>query len=161
MFSLVDAMIDHYTQTYSGGNTQTHYLFVNTATMAIKDILQAIMDQRGENPHSLSLKAKVPQPTIFRILKGTSAEPRRHNMEKLAKALGVDVEAFYGRPSKPLALVVNEPPHDDYLPPRCNEEERMMRALRLASPEQRRMLIQMADHILEDIASFDERAGLH
>jgi transcriptional regulator with XRE-family HTH domain len=160
MLSLVDAMIDNYTQTYSARNTHTNYLFLNNQNMGLKDNLKRLMDERGENPHSLSLRSRVPQPTIFRILKGTSADPRRDNVVKLARALGVDVDVLYGK-FLPVALVATEPRETEYQAPKTNEEEKMLRALRLASPDQHRMLMQLAEHILEDVASFDERAGTH
>lgn len=128
--------------------------------MAIGDILNRLMEEAGENPHSLSIKAKVPQPTIFRICHGTSRDPRRQTMEKLAKALGKPVEIFYGSSRPALSLAVNEI-HGNYTVARQNEDERLLRALRLASNEQRGMLIALADKILEDFSSFDERAGAH
>lgn len=64
--------------------------------MGLKENLKALMDRLGENPTSLSVRARVPQPTIHRILNGTSAQPRRENVEKLAAALGVPVEELYG-----------------------------------------------------------------
>ncbi|QTP56334.1 helix-turn-helix domain-containing protein [Billgrantia sulfidoxydans] len=39
----------------------------------------------------LARRSGVPQPTIHRILKGTSQSPRMKNVEQLARALGVDV----------------------------------------------------------------------
>ena len=64
--------------------------------MTLRETLETLMAARGENPHSLSLKSGVPQPTIFRILKGDSKDPRRSNVDRLARALGVTAEKLYG-----------------------------------------------------------------
>lgn len=85
-----------YTQTHCCGNALTHDAHTHTQTMGLKENLKAALDRLGENPTSLSVRARVPQPTIHRILNGTSAQPRRENVEKLAAALGVPVEELYG-----------------------------------------------------------------
>lgn len=55
------------------------------------------MEARQENQNSLALRSGVSQPTIFRILTGESTEPRRSNVEKLARALGVSIDDLYAR----------------------------------------------------------------
>lgn len=67
--------------------------------MKPKDILQALLDQKGENPLSLSKKTRVPQPTLFRLLSGDTKEPRRSTLLPIAKHYGFPVEAFFaGKP---------------------------------------------------------------
>ncbi|MDO6385609.1 helix-turn-helix transcriptional regulator [Uliginosibacterium sp. 31-12] len=63
--------------------------------MSLKENLRAAMLLRKENPNSLAGKSRVPQPTIHRILNGTSADPRRSTVEKLAKSLGVSTDDLY------------------------------------------------------------------
>lgn len=58
------------------------------------EFLQYLMDKAGENPNSLSRRAKVPQPTIFRFLSGSAKEPRPSTLERLAQAYGLSVELF-------------------------------------------------------------------
>lgn len=64
--------------------------------MGIKENLSYWMEKRGENPNSLSVKSRVPQPTIWRILEGVSQDPRRTTVEQLARTLGVKADAMYG-----------------------------------------------------------------
>ncbi len=98
MFSLVFLMVRvSYTETYNMSNTQTNYLLVHSRRMGISETLRRLMEANNENPHSLSVKTKVTQPTIFRILSGESKEPRRSNVEKLARFFGLTVEELYGK----------------------------------------------------------------
>lgn len=68
-------------------------------SMSLTRNLQTLMDSKGENANSLAAKSGVPQPTIFRILKGESKDPRRGNVLRLAKALGVSADDLYGKHS--------------------------------------------------------------
>lgn len=87
-----------YTQTYSAGNAQTNYLFAHSSnTMGLRENLKKLMEDAGENPHSLAAKTHVTQPTIFRILSGDSKDPRRSNVEKLARFFGLKADDLYGR----------------------------------------------------------------
>lgn len=88
-------MGEHYTRLYSFCNTLSHNSMVHSKGMAISDILTGLLRARGENPHSLSLKCGVPQPTIARIASGDSKEPKRSNLIKIARALGVKPDIFY------------------------------------------------------------------
>lgn len=88
-------MQQNYTCSYNTDNTQSHYLMMHSSYMGLRETLQALMDERGENPNSLAPKTGVPQPTIFRILTGESKEPRRTNIEKLARFFGVTAEEMY------------------------------------------------------------------
>lgn len=65
--------------------------------MNTRDLLQALMDKTGDNPHSLSskLKGKPPQPQIYKFLTGQSKEPRRTTLQPIADFYNVPVEAFY------------------------------------------------------------------
>lgn len=87
-----------YTQTYSAINTPPNYLFTHSSTtMGLRENIKALMDAAGENPNSLAAKTKVPQPTIFRILSGDSKDPRRSNIEKIARFFNLKAEDLYGR----------------------------------------------------------------
>jgi hypothetical protein len=64
--------------------------------MKLRENLKELMDSREENPHSLSNKTGVPQPTIHRILDGTSQDPRRSTLEPLARFFAVTVDELCG-----------------------------------------------------------------
>lgn len=57
--------------------------------MSVADRLRAKMKELNLSESELSRQAKVPQPTINRILSGESASPRRGTIEGLGKALAV------------------------------------------------------------------------
>lgn len=75
-------------------NAHAHYSIVHSLGMTLSDFLQALMDKWGDNPNSLATRSKAVQSTIFRILEGTSLEPRSSTREKLGRAFGVLPEAF-------------------------------------------------------------------
>lgn len=56
--------------------------------MDFKEWLKEEMRARGVNPSQLAGLAKVPQPTIFRILSGETKDPRQNTVKKLERALG-------------------------------------------------------------------------
>ncbi|AZY49609.1 LexA family transcriptional regulator [Bordetella avium] len=62
--------------------------------MNSRELLKALMDRAGDTANSLARKTKVPQPTIYRFLSGTAAEPRLSTFEPIARHYGVPVEAF-------------------------------------------------------------------
>lgn len=76
--------------------------------MGLRENLRNLMDSLGENPNSLSSKAKVPQPTIHRILDGTSQDPRRATLEPLAKYFGVTVDELCGDIRAPHTSITQE-----------------------------------------------------
>lgn len=53
----------------------------------------------------LSRRSGVPQPTIHRILSGTSVSPRQENVERVAKALGVSAEWLWKGETKAPVLI--------------------------------------------------------
>lgn len=55
--------------------------------MEFREWLQAEMNARGMNPSKLAELAKVPQPTIFRILSGETKDPRTGTVKKIERAL--------------------------------------------------------------------------
>lgn len=63
--------------------------------------LGALMKERGENPYSLEKLSKVPQPTIQRILKGTTKNPKADTLLALAVALRTDVSELTGSDPRP------------------------------------------------------------
>ena len=65
--------------------------------MGIRENLQRLMDQAGENPHSLSAKTRVTQPTIYRILEGETLEPKQSTVEKLASFFCLTPDQLRGR----------------------------------------------------------------
>jgi len=62
--------------------------------MTARTTLQQLLDQYGENSHSLSIKTGVPQPSIHRVLKGLTREPRKATLQPLADFFGVDISVF-------------------------------------------------------------------
>lgn len=63
------------------------------------------MHELGMSGGELSRRSGVPQPTIHRILSGTSASPRQENVERIAKALGVSAEWLWKGEAKPPVLI--------------------------------------------------------
>lgn len=69
--------------------------------MALIENLAALMERSGDNPHSLARKVKArygsspSQPTLARILDGTSREPRRSSLQPVADYFGVSVDALF------------------------------------------------------------------
>jgi predicted transcriptional regulator len=57
--------------------------------MDLKTRLKQLINERGLNPYTLAQIAKVPQPTVHRILSGESTSPRTSTVQKLAKGLGI------------------------------------------------------------------------
>ncbi|MFT8231348.1 LexA family protein [Pseudomonas guariconensis] len=61
------------------------------------------MHELGLSGGELSRRSGVPQPTIHRILTGTSVSPRHENVEKIARVLGVTTEWLWkGEGSPPI-----------------------------------------------------------
>lgn len=67
---------------------------MHSFAMNSREFLAALMSRAGDTANSLARKAKVPQPTIYRFLSGTAAEPRVSTLEPIARHYGVPVEAF-------------------------------------------------------------------
>ncbi|MFV2944258.1 LexA family protein [Pseudomonas japonica] len=65
------------------------------------------LHELGMSGYELSRRSGVPQPTIHRILSGTSASPRQENVEKIAKVLGVTTEWLWKGEAR--HLVTNGP----------------------------------------------------
>jgi transcriptional regulator with XRE-family HTH domain len=63
----------------------------------LRTFLDKLMKDRGISQNELSRRSGVPQPTIKRILDGESREPRRGNIEKIAKCFGLSVDDFYNQ----------------------------------------------------------------
>jgi DNA-binding Xre family transcriptional regulator len=57
--------------------------------------IAAMMRARGWTEGELSRRARVTQPTIHRIITGESKEPRRSNLERIARALGCSIDDLY------------------------------------------------------------------
>ena len=64
--------------------------------MAISDVLTKLMADNGENPHSVAAKTGLKQPTVYRIAKGETRDPRRNAVEALAKFFGLSVDEMHG-----------------------------------------------------------------
>ena len=60
----------------------------------VNEAIRKLIEDSGENPHSLAHKVQIPQPTLFRIISGETREPKRANLDKLAKFYGVSAEAL-------------------------------------------------------------------
>lgn len=69
--------------------------------MKLIENLAALMERSGDNPHSLARKVKArygtspSQPTLARILDGTSREPRRSSLQPVADYYGVSVDTLF------------------------------------------------------------------
>lgn len=61
----------------------------NNEGMEFKDWLRAEMEAKRLNPSDLARLAKVPQPTIFRILSGETKDPRTGTVKRIERALGM------------------------------------------------------------------------
>lgn len=71
------------------------------------------MHELGLSGGELARRSGVPQPTIHRILSGTSASPRHENVERIAKALGVTTDWLWkgeGSSQPPLGPTTNVEP---------------------------------------------------
>lgn len=55
--------------------------------MEFKEWLELEMEAQSLSPSALARMAKVPQPTIFRILSGETADPRTTTVKKIERAL--------------------------------------------------------------------------
>lgn len=66
------------------------------------------MAERNWSEGQLSRRSGVKQPTIHRIIVGDSKEPRRSNLEKIARAFGLSVDDLYDSKSKPAKLTATE-----------------------------------------------------
>lgn len=146
-----------YTKTYSKRNTQMNYLLPHSSSyMTIRQTLRKLMEDRGENPHSLAAKSGVTQPTIFRILSGDSKDPRRSNIEKLARFFGVPVEQMYGKESKgvrqhdPVPYLVKT---QEML---TKDEKTLLDGFRVADEKDRQQILWLARRAAE---LFSKRSG--
>jgi transcriptional regulator with XRE-family HTH domain len=76
-----------------------------------------LMQKRGiENPTRLAKASGLPQPTVKRILDGTSTDPRTDTLQQLAEFFGVNVEALRTANLNTEGMGVREPPAANYLP---------------------------------------------
>jgi phage repressor protein C with HTH and peptisase S24 domain len=85
-----------YATVFDRKNTRTY-----DSKMGVKENLKKEMDKRGWNPYDLERAceekgAKVPQPTIARILKGGHKDPRTETIRKLAIGLGITESQLRG-----------------------------------------------------------------
>lgn len=64
--------------------------------MGIRENLAALMAHRGISQNALAMATRVPQPTIQRIIRGESLDPKTSTVEKLARYFGVGVEELRG-----------------------------------------------------------------
>jgi len=69
------------------------------------------IQELGWSEAELGRRSGVPQPTIHRIIAGTSASPRHSNVERIAKALGVTSNWLWHGTGSPLAA--EKPTHMD------------------------------------------------
>ncbi|WP_199102385.1 helix-turn-helix transcriptional regulator [Aquitalea sp. ASV11] len=69
--------------------------------MDIKDILAALMNHHKISQNYLAEVTGVPQPTIYRILNGSSKEPRNSNVKKLASYFGISAAQLLGEEPMP------------------------------------------------------------
>lgn len=60
-----------------------------------KDLIAAILDKKGWSRYKLCKEANLAQSTLSDILSGKNANPRMDTIQKIATALGVDVNEFF------------------------------------------------------------------
>lgn len=60
----------------------------------LSENLAVLMDKQGLNATKLAQETGVPQPTIHRILKGVSKDPRTDTVKPLADYFGVSIDAL-------------------------------------------------------------------
>lgn len=82
-------------------NTLLHSFMANNSRMDFREWLQEQLDARGIGPTDLARASKVPQPTIFRILSGETADPRIGTVRKIEAVLGKS-------PAAPAPIEYNE-----------------------------------------------------
>lgn len=71
-----------------------HSRWENIPIVNTCEAIAKLISDNGENPHSLSAKVRIPQPTIYRMVIGQTAEPKRANVEKIAKFFNVSADAL-------------------------------------------------------------------
>lgn len=59
--------------------------------------LTALLEQKGIRPTDLARATGVPQPTVHRILEGTSKDPRSATLQPIADYFGVTLDDLYHR----------------------------------------------------------------
>lgn len=64
--------------------------------MDMRELLNRLMDLRGDNAHSLEDKSGVPQPTTNRFLSGKHGDPRSTTIKKWAAAYGISESQLRG-----------------------------------------------------------------
>lgn len=77
------------------GNAKMHHMSTPGET------IKRWMDAKSWSEGQLERRSGVKQPTIHRIITGESKEPRRTNLEKIARAFGRSVDDLYDTKSKP------------------------------------------------------------
>lgn len=65
-------------------------------TMAVGDRIRVLREEKGWTQNHLAVVAKVPQPTIWRLEKGNTTNPKMAILKKLALALDVSVDVLVG-----------------------------------------------------------------
>lgn len=73
------------------------------------------MRERKVSENELARATNVKQPTIHRIITGESRDPRRANLEKLARYFGRDVEDLFDPKAKPAEDSFTKLPEDERL----------------------------------------------
>ena len=154
-------MRQSYTQTYNCGNTHTNYSLMHSSGMSLKENLKRLMEANGLNPNSLAEKSGVTQPTIFRILSGESKDPRRANVERLAKFFAVDIEEMYAAvpDTQYHTFKTREPENNPYGKTIINavfskQEQLLIDGFRVADPTAQGILLDIAQKALD---VFDQR----
>lgn len=67
----------------------------------MREILQKLMKQHEDTATSLARKSGVPQPTIYRFIKGQHSDPRSAIVKKLAAAYGLTESQLRGNAPLP------------------------------------------------------------
>ena len=100
--------------------------------------LDILIKRAGINPYTLHEKTKVPQPTIHRILKGESADPRTNTVKPLAKFFGITVEELRERD---LTAEASAPEKTQYIA-KTSEEKALLKLFRNLTEDQQKQVLE-------------------
>lgn len=106
----------------------------------IGDKLQALLDAKGMKPGTLATKTGIPKSTIYGILKRNNKKASLSTLEKIADALEVPAEYFFGREENEAQK--NQPD------PEADELELFIELFDRMTPEQKNFILSSMKGIL-------------
>ena len=108
----------------------------------IGDKLQALLDAKGMKPGTLATKTGIPKSTIYGIIKRNNKKASLSTLEKIADALDVPVEYFFGRDESEAQK--NQPD------PETDELETFIELFDRMTPEQKSFILSAMKGILAE-----------